>query len=401
MFNSSLFENKKVLIGLSGGIAAYKTCEFIRFLITAGAEVRVMMTAAAREFITPLTLETLSRHPVYLETFPAGEFSGTHHVHLADWAEAAAILPATANVIAKLAAGIADDFVTTTWLALSGPRMVAPAMNSHMWANPIVQRNIKTLEDVGHIICPPETGFLAEGYQGEGRLARLEYLVQYLYRAVHPVAASLSGRKVLITAGRTEERWDPVRILTNRSSGKMGCALALEAFARGADVTLIHGPMDVEPPASVETVAVESAAEMSAKVLEKFDQTDIYLSAAAVADYRPAESVGHKIKKNSDLVLPLKKTADILKLVEKRRKPGQLLIGFAMESENFEQNALEKMAAKKLDGMVLNRIGGADAAFQNDYNQVTLFSANGKKTVLKRALKLDVARQIFDFFLNP
>ena len=401
MFHSSLFENKKVLIGLSGGIAAYKACEFIRFLITAGAEVRVMMTAAAREFITPLTLETLSRHPVYLETFPAGEFSGTHHVHLADWAQAAAIVPATANVIAKLATGIADDFVTTTWLALSGPRMIAPAMNSHMWANPIVQRNIETLKETGHIMCPPETGFLAEGYQGEGRLARLDYLAQYLYRSIHPASDSLNGKRVLITAGRTEERWDPVRILTNRSSGKMGCALALEAFARGADVTLIHGPMEVEPPAAVETVAVKSAAEMSEKVLEKFQQTDIYLSAAAVADYRPAESVGHKIKKNRDLVLPLEKTTDILKLVEKRRKPGQLLIGFAMESENSEQNALKKMAAKKLDGIVLNRIGGADDAFQNDYNQVTLFSANGKKAVLKRALKLDVARQIFDFFLNP
>ena len=400
-FASQLFRQARVLIGITGGIAAYKTCELIRFLVEAGSEVQVMMTQSACRFITPLTLETLSRHPVVCELFPEKDFAGTHHIHLADWAQAAIIAPATANVIGKLANGIADDFLTTTALALSSPLVVAPAMNSHMWQHFGVQRNIKLLQEHGVLICEPEEGFLAEGYHGIGRLARLEFLLQSLYRALHPQRDSLVGKTVLITAGRTEEALDPARVLTNRSTGKMGFALAVEAYARGARVILIHGPTHVTVPRVHTAVPVQTAQQMLEAVEQQFDAADYFLSAAAVADFRPAEPRKQKIKKAQDTwTLQLTGNPDILATMGKRKQAHQWLVGFAVETHQGEQNARKKLERKSLDLIVLNNPAEPGAGFAVDTNRVTLLGKAGERVELPLLNKLDVARAVFDVLLN-
>ena len=262
MFPSNRFKNKHILLGMTGGIAAYKSAELIRYLVKAGAEVRVIMSRAAEKFITALTLETLSNNPVGTELFPEQAYTGTHHVHLADWAEAAIIAPASYNFIGKLYAGVADDLITTIFAAVHCPTVIAPAMNVHMWNNKILQRNIDYLQSLDYLICPPEEGFLAEGYSGKGRLAQLDHIIQYIYRALHPAPTSLKGKKVLITAARNEEAIDPVRVISNRSSGKMGFALAWEAFARGAEVSLIHGPTHLFPSVDIENIYAATAEQM-------------------------------------------------------------------------------------------------------------------------------------------
>ncbi|RMH79009.1 MAG: bifunctional phosphopantothenoylcysteine decarboxylase/phosphopantothenate--cysteine ligase CoaBC [Calditrichaeota bacterium] len=394
-----MFTNRRILVGITGCIAAYKSCELIRYLKTRGATVRVMMTASAEQFITRLTLETLSREPVAVEMFP-GHFAATHHIELADWAEAAIIAPATANILAKAARGLADDLVSTVLLALHCPVVFAPAMNSHMWENPAVQENVALLRERGYLICEPEEGFLAEGYSGVGRLARPEHLVQYLYRAAHPASRSLEGKTVLITAGATREFVDPVRMLTNRSTGKMGFALAWEAFARGARVILIHGPTELTPPAEVEAHAVVSAEEMYAAVEQRFPEADIFISAAAVADYRPVERAAHKLKKGKQpLALTLERTPDILQAMSRQRKAHQRLVGFAVETDSPRENALKKLENKNLDVVVLNNPLESGAGFATDTNRVTLFSRTEERQ-LKTMYKLDVAREIFNFLLS-
>ncbi|RMG64640.1 MAG: bifunctional phosphopantothenoylcysteine decarboxylase/phosphopantothenate--cysteine ligase CoaBC [Calditrichaeota bacterium] len=396
-----MFQDARVLVGVTGGIAAYKSCELIRFLVDAGSEVRVMMTESAGRFITPLTLETLSRNPVFSELFPDSEFSGTHHINLADWAQAVIVAPATANFIGKLVNGIADDFVTTTALALSCPLVVAPAMNSNMWQHFSVQRNVAQLKENDVLICEPEEGFLAEGYHGIGRLARLEYLLQYLYRALHPEPNSLAGKTVLITAGRTEEPLDPARILTNRSTGKMGFALAVEAFARGARVVLVHGPTHVIPPRVDRLVGVQTAQQMLEAVEKHFDQADVFLSAAAVADFRPASSRPDKIKKeNSEMSLQLVSNPDILATMGERKKPRQRLVGFAVETRQGVQNARKKLEVKNLDLVVLNNPGEPGAGFAVDTNRVTLLGKAGERVELPLLSKLDVARAVFEVLLK-
>jgi phosphopantothenoylcysteine decarboxylase/phosphopantothenate--cysteine ligase len=399
-FPTTRFAQKRILVGITGGIAAYKSCELIRQLVTLGAEVRAMMSASARQFITETTIESLCNYPVYSEMFPRGAFTATHHIHLADWAEAAIIAPATANIIGKMANGIGDDFVSTTLLALRCPVVIAPAMNSNMWFHPAVQRNVQTLKDWGTLVCEPEEGFLAEGYSGVGRLARLEYLVQYLYRALHPEAGSLKGKTVLITAGRTEEYIDPARMLTNRSTGKMGFALTWEAFARGASVILVHGPGNLTPPAGVEVLTVRSAEEMYQTVKTHFSRADIFISAAAIADYRPTSYSPGKIKKSAKtMVMEFQQTRDVLKEMSSLKKSHQKLVGFAVETDEGEKNARKKLEAKHLDLIVLNNPLIEGAAFGAETNQVTLFSKT-EKVELEKGYKLDIAAEIFQFLLK-
>ncbi len=399
MFSTSRFKDKHILVGITGCIAAYKTCYLIRYLVEEGAQVRAMMTAGAEKFITPLTIESLTNYPVYTEMFPTGQFTATHHIAAADWAETMVLAPATANIIGKLANGICDDFVSTASLAAHCPRLIAPAMNTHMWRNPALQRNLLTLEADGYLICPPEEGFLAEGYSGVGRLARLEFLIQYLYRAIHPAPGSLAGKKVLITAGPTREYLDPVRMFTNRATGKMGYALAWEAFARGAEVTLVHGPTHLTAPTSMETVAVTSAEDMYQAVNDRFDQCDIYISAAAIADYRPPKIAGRKIKKGSEgLPVKLTRTKDVLLEMSARKKPHQKLVGFSVETDSPVENARRKLEKKKLDLVVLNNPLEEGAAFAAETNRVMLITADKTHDVGLKT-KLDTAFDIFEFLL--
>lgn len=401
MLPSKIFEKKHILVGVTGGIAGYKACEIMRYLVTYGAEVRVMMTKSAEEFVSKLTMETLSGNPVLTEMFPQNQFAGTHHINLADWADAAIVVPSTANIIGKAANGIADDFVSTTLLAVHCPVVFAPAMNSNMWSNPAVQRNIKILQNDGAIICFPEEGFLAEGYSGVGRLARLEYLIQYLYKALHPVQNSLKDKKVIITAGRTEEALDPVRIFTNRSTGKMGFAMAIEAFARGAQVVLIHGPSQLTAPVDMEVINVQNAAEMHQAVDKVADDVDIFVAAAAVADFTPSVYSQQKVKKDQpENKIEFERTKDILAEIGQKKKRGQHLIGFAVETESPEKNAKKKLESKNLDLVVLNNPLEDDSAFAHDTNRVILFNRAGERQELPTQYKLDVAKQIFDFLLK-
>jgi phosphopantothenoylcysteine decarboxylase/phosphopantothenate--cysteine ligase len=400
MFPTQKFKGKHILLAITGGIAAYKACELIRYLVTHGAEVRVMLTKSAEKFISRLTLETLSNNLVISEMFPRTT-AGTHHINLADWAETAIVAPTTANVIGKLANGIADDFVTTTLMAVRCPIVVAPAMNSNMWNNPAVRKNIKSLVDYGILICPPEEGFLAEGYSGRGRLARLEYMVQYLYRAIHPNPDSLKGKKILITAGRTEEPIDPIRIYTNRSSGKMGYALSIECFARGADVTLVSGPSYFNSPCGIAYLKVNTAREMYLEVMTRIKSMDFFISAAAVSDFSPQEVSNQKIKKEAgELNISFKGNPDILFEVGKQKQNGQILIGFAVETENAEENASKKLKTKNLDMIVLNNPLEEGAGFGEDTNQVILISGKGEKLFLQKSFKLDISFEIIENFLN-
>lgn len=400
MFPTQRLEGKNILVGITGGIAAYKSCELIRYLVSRGANVRAMMTANGEKFISRLTIESLCNYPVYSEMFPEGRYAATHHIALADWAEAVVIIPATANIIGKLANGIGDDFLSTNLLALHCPTVFAPAMNHNMWRNPAVQQNIATLKGWGYAICNPEEGFLAEGYHGVGRLARLEYQVQYLYRAIHPHPQSLAGKTVLITAGGTREHIDPVRMLSNRATGKMGFALAWEAFARGAEVILVHGPGSLTPPVEVECQGVVSAAEMFEAVQEHFPRADMLISAAAVADYTPARYSPSKIKKEDQgLNLKLERTRDVLKTMSAQKQAHQRLIGFAVETDHPLENARKKLIDKDLDAIILNNPGESGAGFGVDTNKVTLITRDAARE-LPPGYKLDVAAAIFDRLLG-
>lgn len=401
MFPTKIFEKKHVLIGITGGIAAYKICELVRYLATYGAEVRVMMTHSSEKFITRNTLETLSGNPVFSSMFPEDQFVATHHINLADWTDVCIIAPATANIIGKVANGISDDFVSTTIMALHCPVVFAPAMNVNMWNNPAVQRNIKILQKDNYIICDPEEGFLAEGYSGVGRLARLEYLIQYLYWAIHPSPKSLKNKTILITAGRTEEAIDPIRIFTNRSTGKMGYAIAIEAFARGAEVILVHGPSQLPDPHNIKTFAVNTADEMYDQVKKYIAKTDIFVAAAAVADFTSQKYSKQKIKKDRvQNLFEVKRTKDILSEIGKKKKKDQYLVGFSVETEMIEQYAKKKLEKKNLDLVVLNNPLEKDSGFAVETNKVILFGRGGEKKNIPSKFKLDVAREIFEFLLT-
>jgi phosphopantothenoylcysteine decarboxylase / phosphopantothenate---cysteine ligase len=390
-----VLENKTVVLALSGGIACYKAAELVRALVKEGATVRVILTRGAGEFITPLTLQTLSGHPVARDTFDLTQESEIGHIRLADSADVLAVAPATANVIAKLAHGIADDLLTTVALATRAPIVVAPAMNVNMYRNRVVQANLARLRDLGVRLVDPETGFLACGYEGEGRLASEAALIEGIKAAL--TQQTLAGERVLVTAGPTREAIDPVRFISNRSSGKMGFAVAAAARPRGAAVVLVSGPGSVETPPGVDRIPVATAAEMRDAVLAREPWATIVVMTAAVADYRVANPARQKIKKgDGTLSLTLEQTSDILSEVGARRRAGRLLVGFAAETDHGIEHARRKLREKRLDLIVLNDVSQVDAGFDVDTNRVWLIGAEGEAEGWPLLDKDEVADRLMD-----
>jgi phosphopantothenoylcysteine decarboxylase/phosphopantothenate--cysteine ligase len=389
---------RSVLVGLSGGIACYKACEVVRLLVGAGAKVSVIMTRGAREFVTPLTLQTLAGHPVATETFDLMQESQIGHIRLADEAEVVVVAPATANVLAKLATGIADDLLTTVLLATRAPLVLAPAMNVHMWNHVSVQGNVARLRDRGARVVGPTSGALACGYEGMGRLAPPEDIVEEAHAALAP--QDLLGEHVLVSAGPTHEPLDPARYLSNRSSGKMGYAVARAARRRGATVTLVSGPTALACPGGVDLVAVENAREMGRAMAERFRQASVVVMAAAVADYRPRHPLARKMKKGAAFCsLELARNPDILAGLG-RRKRGQVLVGFAAETHDLLHEAERKLRAKHLDLVVANDVTEPGAGFGADENVVHFVDPRGRREALPRLPKDEVAERILDWIVT-
>lgn len=390
-----MLRGKSIILGITGGIAAYKGAALCSKLVQAGANVRVIMTESATKFITPLTLQTLSRNPVYIDTFDERDPAVVSHIDLADHADLIIIAPATANAIAKLAGGQGDDMLSTTLLAATCPIVVAPAMNVHMYEHPAVVANMELLASRGVMFVEPGTGQLACGYVAKGRLAEPEDIVA----AVEDWLSSgslLAGKRVIVTAGGTMERLDPVRYLTNDSSGKMGFAIAEAALLMGADVTLIAGRTSAAPPAGVKLVRVESAEQMLAAVTAEYDEADIVVKAAAVADYRPVVVSGQKIKKNGDrLTLELERTTDILQKLGERKR-HQFLVGFAAETEQLDHYAMDKLQRKNCDLIVANDVSESGAGFNGETNIVKLFDAGGLVESLPLQSKRSIARRLLE-----
>ncbi len=381
----------RVLLGVTGGIAAYKAAELVRRLRERDVEVQVVMTAAAREFVTPLTFQALSGRPVRTDLWDASAEAAMGHIELARWAGQILIAPASADFIARLAHGHADDLLATLCLATDAPIAVAPAMNRLMWANPATQTNIATLRSRGIAILGPGEGEQACGETGPGRMLEPTEILQQLWSA-GAGAGALAGRKVLVTAGPTRERIDPVRFITNRSSGKMGFAVAEAARAAGAEVVIVSGPVNVATPAGVQRIDVESAEQMLAAVESQLPGTDIFIAAAAVSDYRPVQCAAEKIKKTSDsLVLAMARTTDVLATVA-ARSPRPFVVGFAAETQNVERNALAKLEGKRLDMIAANQVGD-NLAFDCEDNALTLYWPGGKRE-LARAPKRRLADEL-------
>jgi phosphopantothenoylcysteine decarboxylase/phosphopantothenate--cysteine ligase len=380
----------KVILAVGGGIAAYKSAELARLLMKRGDEVQVVMTAAAREFIQPLTFATLTGRRVITDLFEAQSYA--EHIEAARQHDLLLIAPATAGILGKLANGLADDFLSTLYLAFTGEVVLAPSMNDNMWRHAATQRNLRVLEERGARVVQPGDGYLACGSVGPGRLAEPAEIVA----ALRPLNQDLSGETVLITAGPTQEPIDPVRYLSNRSSGKMGYALAAEAAGRGASVTLVSGPVALEVPAGVTRVSVRTAAEMYAQVLAHFERATVIVKCAAVADFRPAVAGQVKLKKaEASLTLALEPTVDILAELG-RRKGGRLLVGFAAETGDARAEALRKAEAKNCDLVVGNCVGAQDGGFDRDSNSVVLVWRSGETRELALASKWEIARGIWD-----
>ncbi len=386
---------KNVLLGITGGIAAYKMANVASALGKTGAGVDVIMTENATQFITPLTFETLTHRKCCIDTFDRNFQYDVKHISLAKKADVMLIAPATANVIAKLAHGIADDMLTTVALAAKCPKLVAPAMNTAMLENPITQDNLKTLEKYGFIIIPPDSGMLACRDVGSGKLPKEEVLLDYVYRTIAK-EKDLAGVHITVTAGATQEALDPVRYLTNHSTGKMGYALARAAMLRGADVTLIHGQTALNPVPFVKDVPIISAQDMYQAVCDHFADTDVLIMAAAVADYRPAQVSDQKIKKQAgDFSIATERTPDILGTLGPQKKPGQFVCGFSMETEHLVENSAAKLKKKNLDMICANNLKVAGAGFGVDTNVITLLTQDGQ-TELPLQSKDDAADAILD-----
>jgi phosphopantothenoylcysteine decarboxylase/phosphopantothenate--cysteine ligase len=389
----------KVILGVSGSIAAYKSAHLTRLFVKRGDEVQVLMTRAATDFISPLTLSTLSKSPTLSDVH--SETAWNNHVELGLWGDALVIAPATANTLAKLANGICDNILSAVYLSARCPVFVAPAMDLDMWKHPATQRNISLLREYGVQIIPVEHGELASGLVGDGRMAEPENIVTFLDSWFKSKSDQpLSGKKALVTAGPTFEPLDPVRFLGNHSTGKMGIAIAEELSARGAEVTLVLGPTSLKPTdSSIRVVAIGSALEMSNACSSLFPESDITVFAAAVADYKPRHFSETKIKKkDDDLVLELEKTVDIAAALGKQKKPGQIMAGFALETDNEEFNAKAKLVKKNLDLIVLNSMRDAGAGFGHDTNKVTVISNDGNMVSYelkhKKSVAADIVNQI-------
>ena len=369
-----MLTGKTILLGVTGGIAAYKSASLASLLVKAGAEVRVIMTENAKNFITPITFETLTGHKCITDTFDRNFEFSVEHVSLAQKADAIMIAPATANVIAKLAHGLADDMLTTTVLASKAPKIIAPAMNTGMYENPVTQDNLALLQKYGMEVVTPASGRLACGDVGAGKMPEPETLIEYIYK-VCACKKDMTGMKVLVTAGPTQEALDPVRYLTNHSSGKMGYNIAKICMLRGADVTLVSGKTALAAPMFVRTIPVTSAKDMFDAVTSHDPEMDLIIKAAAVADYRPSHIADEKVKKSdAELAIPLERTDDILKYLGEHKRPGQFLCGFSMETENMLENSQKKLQKKNLDMIVANNLKMAGAGFETDTNIVTFIT---------------------------
>lgn len=391
-----MLKGKKIVLGITGSIAAYKACLIIRALIKQGAEVQVVITPSGKEFITPITLSALTHKPVVSEFFSQRDGTWNSHVDLGLWADAMLIAPATASTIGKMAHGIADNMLITTYLSMKAPVFIAPAMDLDMYAHPSTQQNLKTLQAYGNHIIEPQSGFLASGLEGKGRMEEPERIVEFLDKALSPSANDLSGKRILITAGPTYEKIDPVRFIGNYSSGKMGFALAAECARRGADVTLVAGPVSLPTPAGVSRIDVESCQEMYEASTQAFPRMDAAILCAAVADFRPETAAEQKIKREKDdLVLRLQPTHDIAQQLGQLKTDRQVLVGFALETNDEELNAKKKLAKKNLDFIVLNSTRNKGTTFRSDDNQISIISATGQKDFPKKP-KTEVARDIVD-----
>lgn len=390
---------KNILLAVTGGIAAYKAIDLTSKLTQGGYDVRVMLTEHAQQFVTPLSFQAISRNAVYTNTFLEENPAEIQHIALGDWADAIVVAPATANIISKLSHGIADDMVTTTLLATTTPKFMAPAMNVHMFENPRIQANIQTLIDDGYHFIEPGEGFLACGYVAKGRMAEPLEIKAVINRQGQKNAEKIQSayfrdKKVLVTAGPTIETIDPVRFVSNRASGKMGYAIAEALQKVGAEVTLVTGPTSIEAPRHVEVVQVTTAEDMFQAVRQRFKQQDIIFKTAAVSDYTPVDPLPHKMKKqNGDVTVTFKRTQDILKYLGEH-KTTQKLVGFAAETQNMESYAQDKLARKNADVIIANNVGDTSIGFSSDNNEVSLYFKDGTFETLQKGPKKKLAFQI-------
>ena len=392
-----MLKGKKIVLGVTGGIAVYKAVDLVSRLRKQGCEVRVVMTEHAQQFVTPLTFKEISGNQVAVSMWSSNQEFNVEHIALANWADAFVVAPATANIIAKMAYGLADDLLSTTLLAAQAPIVVCPAMNTGMYENAATQENIAKLQGRGVTVMPPAVGKLACGTSGAGRLPEPQEIVEFLNAFFAKREGDLRGLKVLVTAAGTREPIDPVRFVGNRSSGKMGYAVAQMAAERGAEVLLISGPSALSIPANVKAIKVETTNEMLEACLESYDKVDIVIKAAAVADYRPRDVAEQKIKKKTDdaLTVVMDKNPDILKTLG-AKKTHQVLVGFAAETQNLLENARDKVVKKNLDMIVANDVTAAGAGFNADTNIVKFLFANGEVRSLEQMPKVDVANCILD-----
>ena len=392
-----MLKGKKIVLGVTGGIAVYKAVDLVSKLRKEGAEVRVVMTESAAKFVTPLTFKEISGNAVAVSMWAEAQEFNVEHIALADWADFMVVAPATANILAKAANGIADDLLSTVLLASKTPIILCPAMNCQMYDNPITQNNLKKLADYGFVIMQPARGYLACGTSGIGRLPEPAEIISFTKNFISHREGDLKGLKILVTAAGTREPIDPVRFVGNRSSGKMGYAVAQAAAERGADVVLVSGPSSLNPPPNVEIVNVETTREMMDAVLAKYAEMDIVIKAAAVADYCPHEVAEQKIKKATDdaLTIVLDKNPDILKKLGEL-KTKQFLVGFAAETQNLLANATEKIKKKNLDMIVANDVTMAGAGFNYDTNVVKFLFPDGEVKNLEKMSKLEVAQVLLD-----
>lgn len=387
-------KGKKILLCVTGGIAVFKAAALTSKLTQAGLDVKVILSESASKFVTPLTFQALSRNDVHIDTFDEKNSKVIAHIDLADWADLIVVAPATANIIGKLANGIADNMITTTLLAATAPVWIAPAMNVHMYDHPAVRKNLETLRSYGYGFIEPGEGYLACGYVGKGRMEEPETIVEKITEFFQPVQAPLKSKKVLVTAGPTREKIDPVRYITNFSSGKMGYAIAEQARNLGAEVTLITGPVSIEPPPGVKVIHVESAQDMLNETIAQYESSDLVVKTAAVADYKPKTVSDRKIKKQEgDARIELERTKDILFELGKNKK-HQVLVGFAAETDHVEEYAMRKLEKKNADMIVANNVAEEGSGFGTDTNKITIYKRDGQSISLPLMTKQEAAKTL-------
>jgi phosphopantothenoylcysteine decarboxylase/phosphopantothenate--cysteine ligase len=394
-----MFQGKKILLGITGSIAAYKSVYIVRSLVRAGAEVKVIMTPSAKDFVSPLTLSTLSRNPVLTELFD--EQSWANHVMLGRWADVFLIAPLSCNTLAKMATGQCDNLLLAAWLSATCPVVVAPAMDEDMWHHPATKQNLERIQSFGNTVIPVEKGELASGLFGDGRMTEPDQIVSFIAERFF-LTRPLAGKKALVTAGPTYEAIDPVRFIGNHSSGKMGIAIAKELYKRGADVILVMGPSAIAFSANgIQLIRVVSAQEMYTACQDVFDRADIAVMSAAVADYTPVTKADQKIKKKEDTFnIELTKTKDILKSLGQKKRNNQVLVGFALETTDEQNNARKKLKDKNADMIILNSLNDAGAGFGHDTNRITIFEKSGKEFQFDTKSKDDVAKDIVNTIIN-